>query len=107
MSNRQLGAELFISVNTAGVHVSRILTKLGLATRTEAAAFAHEHGLLADTGWPPAHGSTERDIHPSWRTPRPVPAHRAGRACRVVRVSGSRNRRFRRVTAGSDRSAGR
>src|SRR5260370_25065704 len=64
MRNRQLGAELFISVNTAGVHVSRILTKLGLATRTEAAAFAHEHGLLADTGWPPAHGSTERDISP-------------------------------------------
>jgi DNA-binding NarL/FixJ family response regulator len=50
MSNRQLAAELFISTNTAGVHVSRILTKLGVATRTEAAAFAHEHDLLADTG---------------------------------------------------------
>jgi DNA-binding CsgD family transcriptional regulator len=46
MSNRQLAAELFISVNTAGVHVSRILTKLGVATRTEAAAFAHQHNLL-------------------------------------------------------------
>jgi DNA-binding NarL/FixJ family response regulator len=49
MSNRQLAAELFISANTAGVHVSRILTKLGVATRTEAAAFAHEHNLLAGT----------------------------------------------------------
>ncbi|WP_169789710.1 ATP-binding protein [Actinoplanes subtropicus] len=36
-SNRQIAAELFISSNTAGVHVSRILAKLGAATRTEAA----------------------------------------------------------------------
>ncbi|GAA2366661.1 LuxR family transcriptional regulator [Dactylosporangium salmoneum] len=36
-SNRQIAADLFISSNTAGVHVSRILTKLGAATRTEAA----------------------------------------------------------------------
>ncbi|WP_194853065.1 helix-turn-helix transcriptional regulator [Nocardia sp. SYP-A9097] len=46
LSNRGLAGELFISANTAGVHVSRILTKLGVASRTEAAAFAHEHGLL-------------------------------------------------------------
>ncbi|MET7771830.1 AAA family ATPase [Nocardia sp. NPDC005366] len=45
-SNRQLAAELFISANTAGVHVSRILDKLGVSTRTEAAAFAHQHRLL-------------------------------------------------------------
>ncbi|MVU80992.1 AAA family ATPase [Nocardia sp. ET3-3] len=50
LSNRGLAAELFISANTAGVHVSRILTKLGVASRTEAAAFAHEHGLLAESG---------------------------------------------------------
>ncbi len=37
-TNRQIAADLFISTNTAGVHVSRILTKLGAATRTEAAA---------------------------------------------------------------------
>ena len=36
-TNRQIAAELFISANTAGVHVSRILAKLGVATRTEAA----------------------------------------------------------------------
>ncbi|GAB4587007.1 helix-turn-helix transcriptional regulator [Nocardia sp. IFM 10818] len=46
MSNRALAAELFISANTAGVHVSRILTKLGVASRTEAAAFAHAHNLF-------------------------------------------------------------
>ena len=46
LSNRQIGTELFISGNTAGVHVSRILSKLGVATRTQAAAIAHEHNLV-------------------------------------------------------------
>ncbi|MFC9897046.1 AAA family ATPase [Nocardia sp. NPDC127579] len=46
LSNRQLATELFISPNTAGVHVSRILTKLSATTRTEAATLAHHHNLL-------------------------------------------------------------
>ncbi|QIS11882.1 helix-turn-helix transcriptional regulator [Nocardia arthritidis] len=46
LSNRQIATELFISGNTAGVHVSRILTKVGAASRTEAAAIASAHGLL-------------------------------------------------------------
>ncbi|MCU1470899.1 MAG: Transcriptional regulatory protein LiaR [Glaciihabitans sp.] len=50
MSNRQIAAELFISSNTAGVHVSHILGKLGAATRTEAAAAAHAHGILIAGG---------------------------------------------------------
>jgi ATP/maltotriose-dependent transcriptional regulator MalT len=45
-TNRQIAVELFISINTAGVHVSRILAKVGAATRTEAAAFAREHDLV-------------------------------------------------------------
>ncbi|KAA2252429.1 AAA family ATPase [Solihabitans fulvus] len=45
LSNRQIAQELFISPNTAGVHVSRILPKLGAASRTEAAAIAHRAGL--------------------------------------------------------------
>ncbi|MEV6278803.1 AAA family ATPase [Nocardia sp. NPDC051832] len=49
LSNRQIAAELFISANTAGVHVSRILTKLSAASRTEAAALAHQHRLLEPT----------------------------------------------------------
>ncbi|MFD4181777.1 ATP-binding protein [Rhodococcus sp. NPDC058514] len=48
LTNRRVAEELFISPNTAGVHVSRILTKLGAASRTEAAAAAHRHRLLAD-----------------------------------------------------------
>jgi DNA-binding CsgD family transcriptional regulator len=45
-SNPQIAAELFISTNTVATHVARILTKLGVATRTEAAARAREYGLL-------------------------------------------------------------
>jgi DNA-binding NarL/FixJ family response regulator len=44
-TNRQIGAELFISESTAGVHVSNILGKLGVGSRTEAAAVAVRLGL--------------------------------------------------------------
>jgi DNA-binding CsgD family transcriptional regulator len=44
-SNRQIGAELFISPKTASVHVSNILAKLAATNRTEAAAVAHREGL--------------------------------------------------------------
>jgi DNA-binding NarL/FixJ family response regulator len=44
-TNRQIGQELFITEKTASVHVSRILTKLGVAGRGEAAAVAHRLGL--------------------------------------------------------------
>ncbi|MGH3169020.1 MAG: helix-turn-helix transcriptional regulator, partial [Trebonia sp.] len=48
MSNREIGAELFITPKTASVHVSNILAKLGAASRTEAAAIAHrELGALS------------------------------------------------------------
>jgi DNA-binding CsgD family transcriptional regulator len=44
-TNRQIGQELFITPKTASVHVSRILIKLGVAGRGEAAAIAHRLGL--------------------------------------------------------------
>jgi DNA-binding NarL/FixJ family response regulator/tetratricopeptide (TPR) repeat protein len=40
-TNRQIGASLFMAEKTASVHVSRILSKLGVSTRTQAAAVAH------------------------------------------------------------------
>ena len=46
-SNREIGAALFIAPKTASVHVSNILAKLGAASRTEAAAIAHDEGLTA------------------------------------------------------------
>jgi len=45
LSNREIGAELFISAKTASVHVSNILGKLNAASRTEAAAIAHRENL--------------------------------------------------------------
>ncbi|MFC6879511.1 helix-turn-helix transcriptional regulator [Actinomadura yumaensis] len=51
-SNRQIAEELFISPKTASVHVSRILTKLDVATRGEAAALAHRLRLFPSDGAP-------------------------------------------------------
>lgn len=45
-TNRRIAEALFISESTAGVHVSNILGKLGVATRTEAAAVALRLGLV-------------------------------------------------------------
>jgi DNA-binding CsgD family transcriptional regulator len=47
-TNRQIGEELFISEKTASVHVSRILAKLGVRGRGEAAAVAHRLGLAGE-----------------------------------------------------------
>ena len=45
-SNDDIAQTLFISPKTASVHVSHILTKLGLPSRTAAAAFAHREGIV-------------------------------------------------------------
>jgi DNA-binding CsgD family transcriptional regulator len=41
-SNRDIGDELFISQKTVSVHVSRILAKLGVRSRVQAAALVHQ-----------------------------------------------------------------
>ena len=46
LTNREIAERLVISENTARNHVSRILDKLGLSRRSEAASFAAQHGLL-------------------------------------------------------------
>jgi DNA-binding CsgD family transcriptional regulator len=45
-TNRRIAEELFISESTAGVHVSNILGKLGVMSRTEAATVAARLGLV-------------------------------------------------------------
>jgi len=47
-SNREIADALCISLNTVATHVRNILTKTGTANRTEAAAYALRHGLLAE-----------------------------------------------------------
>ncbi len=47
-TNREIGEELFISGKTASVHVSRILTKLGVRSRGEAGALAHRLDLVGE-----------------------------------------------------------
>ncbi len=44
-TNREIGERLFMAEKTASVHVSRILGKLDVRGRTEAAAVAHRHGI--------------------------------------------------------------
>jgi DNA-binding CsgD family transcriptional regulator/tetratricopeptide (TPR) repeat protein len=46
LSNRQIGEELFISAHTAANHLRSILRKTSCANRTEAATYAHRHGLV-------------------------------------------------------------
>ena len=47
LTNRQIADRLYISVKTAAVHVSNILAKTGASSRTEAAAWAIQTGVLA------------------------------------------------------------
>jgi DNA-binding CsgD family transcriptional regulator/tetratricopeptide (TPR) repeat protein len=46
LSNREIGATLFISEHTAANHIRSILRKTGCANRTEAATYAHRHALV-------------------------------------------------------------
>ncbi|MGH2557900.1 MAG: response regulator transcription factor, partial [Thermomicrobiales bacterium] len=44
-SNPRIAAALFINPRTATTHVSNVLAKLGVDSRTEAATYAVRHGL--------------------------------------------------------------
>ena len=44
-TNREIGAQLFVSEKTASVHVSNILRKLGVSSRVDAAAIAQRVGV--------------------------------------------------------------
>lgn len=45
-TNREIAGRLYLSEGTVKNHISRILTRLGLRDRTQAAVYARDHGLL-------------------------------------------------------------
>ena len=45
-SNREIAAELYLSVKTVARHLSNIFFKIGVPSRSAATAFAYEHGLV-------------------------------------------------------------
>ncbi|KAB2342090.1 response regulator [Actinomadura rudentiformis] len=45
-TNREIATRLYVSEGTVKNHVSSILARLGLRDRTQAAIYAHDHGLL-------------------------------------------------------------
>jgi len=47
LSNQEIGEALFITEVTVRTHVSNILSKLGLASRTQAALWALRHGIAS------------------------------------------------------------
>jgi DNA-binding NarL/FixJ family response regulator len=46
LSNAEIGRRLFMSEATVKAHVSRVLAKLGMSNRVQAAILAHDAGLL-------------------------------------------------------------
>ncbi|MDT9023481.1 response regulator transcription factor [Rossellomorea sp. YC4-1] len=46
MTNQEISEELFIGIKTVKTHVSNILSKLGVADRTQAAIYANRNGIL-------------------------------------------------------------
>jgi len=46
LNNRQIAEKLTVSRSTIKFHVSSILSKLNVSTRTEAVSVAHQHGLI-------------------------------------------------------------
>jgi DNA-binding NarL/FixJ family response regulator len=45
-TNREIATQLHLSEGTVKNHLSRLLTRLALRDRTQAALYAREHGLL-------------------------------------------------------------
>jgi DNA-binding NarL/FixJ family response regulator len=48
LSNREIAAELYLSVRTVEVHVDHILSKLGFRSRTQLAVWLHEESRVAE-----------------------------------------------------------
>jgi DNA-binding NarL/FixJ family response regulator len=49
LSNQAIGKELWVTEQTVKFHLRNVYRKLGVSSRTEAARFAYEHGLVECT----------------------------------------------------------
>jgi DNA-binding CsgD family transcriptional regulator len=47
LTNRQIAERLVVSNRTVEMHVTNVLTKLGITSRSQAAIWAYQHGLVA------------------------------------------------------------
>lgn len=54
LTNKEAAAALAISDRTVARHLANIYVKLGVSTRTAAAAWAVEHGVVASRAQPSA-----------------------------------------------------
>jgi DNA-binding NarL/FixJ family response regulator len=45
LANSEIGAALFLSMNTVKTHINRVFTKTRSNTRAQAIRYAHDHGL--------------------------------------------------------------
>ncbi|MEL7645832.1 MAG: LuxR C-terminal-related transcriptional regulator [Anaerolineaceae bacterium] len=70
-SNKDIAAELFISVNTVKVHLGNIFGKIGVASRTEATLYAIEQGIIKSPAG--ANGEVEVLVPEPVQTPEPQP----------------------------------
>jgi two-component system, NarL family, response regulator LiaR len=61
-STRDIGAALYIGVNSVKTHTQKVFRKIGVSTRTEAALWGIDHGFRPD-----------RSSRDDWTRPRPHP----------------------------------
>jgi DNA-binding NarL/FixJ family response regulator len=52
LSNQAIGKEMWVTEQTVKFHLRNIYRKLGVGSRTEAARFAYEHGLVESSAAP-------------------------------------------------------
>ena len=70
-TNRTIADELFISEKTVASHVSHILTKLGVTSRSAATAYAYDHDLVAAPVYPKRGSGRPRTSSPSMTSSAP------------------------------------